>query len=262
MISFLIPMLAMAIIFVVIVYLNEAKGLFAGADHFSSPALKWAAYAWLGAFMLFLTFLVTASSLQPTTAHDLERVPFYSLFALHAILVIFLGGWWLLSGRPSIGSFLNIPRRGNGMAVLMGLAVGLGGWIVTLAVALAIAGILSALGLMPKNMQPSPMIGWMAALPLWKKMLIVASAMTVEEAFFRAWLQKRIGLIASTILFALAHSGFGQPLLLVGVTVISLIIGTAFYRTKSLVPGIVAHGVFDAVQLFVVIPMAFQLAPK
>ncbi|HKO00661.1 MAG TPA: CPBP family intramembrane glutamic endopeptidase, partial [Thermoanaerobaculia bacterium] len=92
----------------------------------------------------------------------------------------------------------------------------------------------------------------------WKKCLIVLSAMTVEEAFFRGWLQKRIGLIASTILFALAHSGLGQPLLLIGVTMISLVIGYAFYRTKNLIPGVIAHGVFDAIQLFVIIPIAFK----
>jgi membrane protease YdiL (CAAX protease family) len=98
----------------------------------------------------------------------------------------------------------------------------------------------------------------MASLPLWKKILIVCSAMTVEEMFFRGWLQKRIGLVASTLLFALAHSGLGQPFLLIGVAIISLIIGFTFYRTKNLIPGVIAHGVFDAVQLFVVIPIAFK----
>src|SRR5438876_911363 len=80
------------------------------------------------------------------------------------------------------------------------------------------------------------------------------SAMSVEDAFFRAWMQKRIGLIASTTLFALAHFSLGQPLLLIGVTVISLVIGFTFYRTKNVLPGVVAHGVFDSVQLFVIIP--------
>jgi membrane protease YdiL (CAAX protease family) len=142
---------------------------------------------------------------------------------------------------------------------MTGLAVGFGGWVFTLMVALLIGLILSAAGLIPKNPQPSPMIGYMAALPLWKKATIVLSAMTVEEAFFRGWLQKRVGLLASTTLFAIAHSGFGQPLLLVGVFVISLIIGFTFYRTKNLIPGVVAHGVFDAIQLFVIIPMLFRM---
>jgi len=107
--------------------------------------------------------------------------------------------------------------------------------------------------------EPPAMIGWMAALPLWKKAVIVLSAMTVEEAFFRSFLQKRIGLLASTILFALAHFTYGNPLLLIGVTIISLIIGFAFYRTKNVIPGVIAHGVFDAIQLFVIVPIAFKM---
>jgi membrane protease YdiL (CAAX protease family) len=66
--------------------------------------------------------------------------------------------------------------------------------------------------------------------------------------------------IASTILFALAHSGLGQPFLLIGVTLISLVIGFTFYRTKNLIPGIIAHGIFDAVQLFVIIPVVFKMS--
>ena len=65
--------------------------------------------------------------------------------------------------------------------------------------------------------------------------------------------------LASTILFALAHFTYGNPLLLIGVTIISLIIGFTFYRTKNVVPGVIAHGVFDAVQLFVIVPIAFKM---
>jgi len=90
--------------------------------------------------------------------------------------------------------------------------------------------------------------------------LAAAEAMTIEEAFFRGWLQKRIGVIASTALFALAHSGLGQPFLLIGVSVISLVIGFTFYRTRNLIPGIIAHGIFDAVQLFVIIPVVFKMS--
>jgi membrane protease YdiL (CAAX protease family) len=83
--------------------------------------------------------------------------------------------------------------------------------------------------------------------------------MTVEEFFFRSFLQKRIGLVASTILFALAHFSYGNPLMLIGVTVISTVIGIAFYRTRNVLPGIIAHGVFDAIQLFVIVPLAVKM---
>ncbi len=251
-------MLFIAFLWIGIVYMNERYALLS-VDQFASQASKWIAYVWLGVFLLMPTFLIINSSLRPPTPKDLARAPFYSLFALHAILLMFLVGWWLLTQRPDLGTFLNIPRRRLGEAVMTGFAVGVGGWIVTLTLALAVALILQAAGMIPRNPQPSPMIGWMAALPLWKKGTIVFSAMTIEEAFFRGWLQKRVGLILSTLLFALAHSGLGQPLLLIGVSIISLIIGFTFYRTKNLIPGIIAHGIFDAVQLFVLIPIIFRM---
>jgi membrane protease YdiL (CAAX protease family) len=256
---YVLPLIFIAIVYLGMIFMNERYHLFS-VDRFSSTTMKFIAYAWLGILMFGLVTLITGSSLRIPTAQELARVPFYSLFGLHAILFIFLLGWWLLTQRPPLGEFLNIPRRGNGEAVLTGFAVGVGGWIVTISIALIIGLLLVASGLMPKNPTPSPMIGWMAALPLWKKCVIVLSAMTIEEAFFRGWLQKRIGVIASTILFALAHSGLGQPFLLIGVTLISLVIGFTFYRTKNLIPGIIAHGIFDAVQLFVIIPVVFKMS--
>jgi membrane protease YdiL (CAAX protease family) len=254
--QYLLPLIFIAIVYAAMVLLNERIGLF--RDTFDSTGVKVLAYFWLGLFLFGLTFIIVLSAHAPPSAKDLARVPFYSLFTLHAILIIFLFGWWLMTGRPPLMRFLNIQREKPGEAVLTGLAVGVGGWIVTISMALMIALILQQAGVMPKNPEPSAMIAWMASLPLWKKILIVLSAMTVEEAFFRGWLQKRVGAIASTILFALAHSGLGQPFLLIGVAIISLIISFTFYRTKNLIPGIIAHGVFDAVQLFVVIPIAFK----
>jgi membrane protease YdiL (CAAX protease family) len=255
---YVLPLIFIAVVYFGMIFMNERYRLFS-ADRFSSPAIKVIAYVWLGILMFLLAILVTGSSLRIPTAQELARVPFYSLFGLHAILFVFLLGWWLLTSRPPIGEFLNIPRRGNGEAVLTGFAVGVGGWIFTISIAVIIGLILVSSGVMPKNAHPSPMIAWLAMLPLWKKCLIVLSAMTIEEAFFRGWLQKRIGVIASTILFALAHSGLGQPFLLIGVALISLVIGFTFYRTKNLIPGIIAHGIFDAVQLFVIIPIVFKM---
>lgn len=248
----------MTAVWMTIIYLNETKNLLS-CDHFKTVGMKFFAYGWMGLFLLLLGVLVANAAKNPARASDLARTPFYALFSLHAILIMFLIGWWLATGRPPLQQFLNIQRENKGEAVLTGLAVGIGGWIFTLVVAVAIAALLNATGLID-NPKPSPVIGFMAAMPWWKKATLVLSAMTVEEAFFRAWLQKRIGLIASTTLFALAHFTLGQPLLLIGVAVISLVIGFTFYRTKNVLPGVVAHGVFDAVQIFVIIPIAFQFA--
>lgn len=248
----------MVLVCAAIIYLNERRGLLS-ADRFASPILKYIAYAWLGAFLILMAALVTGSALSPVTAKQLATTPFYSLFLLHVILVVFLLGWWALSGRPPLREFLNIRHEKPAEVVAIGLAVGVGGWIFTIIMALLVALLLKSVGVLDEPPQPPPMIGWMAVLPIWKKALIILSAMTIEEAFFRSFLQKRIGLLASTILFALAHFTYGNPLLLIGVTVISLVIGAAFYRTKNVIPGVLAHGVFDAVQLFVIVPIAFRV---
>ncbi|HEV3486501.1 MAG TPA: type II CAAX endopeptidase family protein [Vicinamibacterales bacterium] len=247
-----------ALVWLAIILLNERYGLLS-CDRFAHPALTYIAYLWLGALLLSMAFLVTASALSPPTANQLAGMPFYSLFALHAILIVFLLVWWLLSGAPPLREFLNIRHERPAEVVAIGVSVGVGGWMFTLLMAMIVALILKSVGLLPQQTDPPPMIGWMAALPVWKKALIVLSAMTVEEFFFRSFLQKRIGLVASTILFALAHFTYGNPLLLIGVTVISLVIGITFYRTKNVVPGIIAHGVFDAIQLFVIVPIAVRV---
>lgn len=245
------------LVWLTIVVLNERYNLLS-CDRFPSALAKWFAYVWLGAFMLLLALLVTGAALAPATAKQLQNVPFYNLFMLHGVLVVFLVGWWAASGRPDLREFLNIRYERPSEVVAIGVSVGVGGWILTLSIALAVALLLQAIGAIDTPSQPPEMIGFMADLAICKKALIVLSAMTVEEAFFRSFLQKRIGLIASTILFSLAHFTYGNPLLLIGVTVVSLIIGITFYRTKNVVPGVIAHGVFDAIQLFVIVPIAVR----
>lgn len=246
------------LVWLAIVYLSERHGLLS-CDRFPNEGAKWFAYIWLGAFMVLLAFLVTASATTTTTAEQLRTTPFYSLFLLHAILVIFLVGWWAASGAPPVKEFLNIRHERPAEVVAIGVSVGVGGWMITIIVAMLVGLALQGLGAMEEAPEPPAMIGWMAVLPVWKKALIILSAMTVEEAFFRSFLQKRIGLVASTILFALAHFTYGNPLLLVGVTIVSFIIGVTFYKTRNVVPCVIAHGVFDAIQLFVIVPIAVKM---
>ena len=243
-----------------LVFANERYGLLS-SDRFPTPGAKWFAYVWLWGFVTVVTALVMQSSTASGQV-DTANIPFWSLFMLHVLLMVFLIGWWVVAGRPPVSEYMNLSRRDFAQNAAIGVAVGVGGWILTIAIALGVGSALMAMGLMPEDAEPSPMIPWMAALPIWKKALIVFSAMTVEEFFFRGWLQRRIGLILSTILFAIAHAGYGQPFLLVGVTIVSLVIGYTFYRTRNLWPCIIAHGVFDAIQLFVIVPIVLQVAGK
>lgn len=244
-----------------IIILNERSGLLS-QDRFPTRGYRFAAYTLLVGMFVFVTALVTMASRTPATADDLASMPFWSLFTMHGILFGFLVCWWLMAGRPNLLSFFNIKKEDAGVETLAGVAIGVGGWVLTVTVAMTIGLLVQAFGNMDEPLNPPAAIPWMASLPWFKKVLIVFSAMTFEELFFRGWLQKRVGLLASTAAFVIAHAGFGEPLMFVGITVVSLVIGYVFYRTKSLLPCIIAHGVFDAIQLFIVIPVALQLMPK
>lgn len=250
--------IALAVIFI---GANERLGLFS-QDRFPSKAHKLGAYGALIGLFALLAFLVSAASQAPATAEQLAKTPFWSLFSMHAILVVFLVIWWAMAGRPALADFFSIRRERAGDDAMAGLALGVGGWFVTIAVALVAGLILEATGQIGDDIRPPAAVPWMATLAVWKKCLIIFSAMTVEELFFRAWLQKRVGLVLSTILFVIAHAGFGQPLMFIGIGVVSLVIGITFWRTRSLLPCIVAHGVFDAIQLFIIIPAAVQFLPQ
>jgi membrane protease YdiL (CAAX protease family) len=249
------------ILAILLIALNERFNLLS-QDRFPSLAHKAGAYLLLIGFLGGVAGLVALSSQAPPTAAELQKTPFWSLFMLHAILIVFLTCWWLLTGRPALGEFFSLRREEIGKQMLSGLAIGTGGWITTILVALTIGLAIQQFGGAGQEMKPPEAIRWMAGLAAWKKIAIVFSAMTFEELFFRGWLQKRVGLIASSAAFVIAHAGFGAPLMFIGISVVSLLIGFAFYRTKSLGPCIVAHGVFDAIQLFVILPVAVQMLPK
>ena len=91
----------------------------------------------------------------------------------------------------------------------------------------------------------------------WRLAISVAAGVG-EEIFFRGLLQPRIGLWASTALFALGHVGYGQPFLLLGVTVLSLIYGLLARWRGNVWAAVVAHTLFDAVQLLVIIPLGIE----
>ncbi len=242
-----------------LIVLNERFDLLS-CDVFPTVWHRASAYATLTILVFVISTMVISSS-QSVAEIDLEALRFIDLFGLHLILLIFLALWWLLTARPSLPSFFNIDIEKPGEGVLLGIGVGVGGWAVTIGVALVAGLIVTAAGVSTQDLQPSPMIPWMVSLAWWKKGLIVLSAMTVEELFFRGWLQKRIGLLASTLIFAVSHAGYGQPFMLIGVTTISLVIGFTFYKTRNLVPCIIAHGVFDAIQIFLIVPFALKFAP-
>jgi membrane protease YdiL (CAAX protease family) len=213
--------------------------------------------------LLLVGVLVVAVFLPTVTGGeheiDTDSIWFPSLFLGHVVLAAFLlAWWWLRPGHESLRRFLLVDhlRRED---VGDGLRIGAMGRVLTILATAAVGLLVRDTSVVPgPNEIPQVMI-WLANLPLPQKLLVIAVAMTVEEGFFRAFLQTRIGWIPSSVLFALGHAGYGLPMMLFSVFVISLIIGWTLRRTGRLLPCIVAHGVFDAIQLLVIMPIAVKM---
>ncbi|HEX6904932.1 MAG TPA: CPBP family intramembrane glutamic endopeptidase [Thermoanaerobaculia bacterium] len=225
--------------------------------------------------------------LQP----DLTNIRAPQLFQLHFLMIAVMGVWFLLGfavrqepplpdlaatfGEEPVLSappppavplgrrfaeqlgFLapNIPRE-----IGLGLALGLGAWLVVLMILMAIGLALYALGGEKAMPQEAPaVVPFIAGLPILVRVLISLSAGVVEETFFRGFLQPRMGIALSTAFFALAHLSYGQPFMLVGITLLSLIYALIVRWRQSVWAAIAAHSLFDAIQLLVVVPAALRM---
>jgi membrane protease YdiL (CAAX protease family) len=71
-----------------------------------------------------------------------------------------------------------------------------------------------------------------------------------------------VGIGLSSLLFVLAPWTYGEPFMLVGVTLLSLTYALLTRWRGSVWAAAAAHAVFDGVQLLVLVPLAMeQLAP-
>jgi membrane protease YdiL (CAAX protease family) len=149
----------------------------------------------------------------------------------------------------------SVPRE-----VGLGIVLGVAAWVVVLLGVMAVGLGLWALGgekALPK--EPPALVPWIAGLPVLVRMAVSLSAGVVEEGFFRGFLQPRLGILASTGLFVLAHFSYGQPFMLVGIALLSLIYAFLVRWRQNIWPAMAAHALFDGVQLLVVIPGALKL---
>jgi membrane protease YdiL (CAAX protease family) len=249
---------------------------------------------WIG---VFSSLGAIGQTVEPP---DYKSLPTPQLFLLHILLLLTIGAWFLLgyagvrpqrpepvvvepasepvsepvpepvpAGPPPISlgrQFLaqfgllapSVPRE-----IGIGLLLGVGAWGAVLVAAIVVGLIIVALGgeqALPK--QPPALIPFLAALPLGLRLMISLSAGVVEELFFRGFLQPRIGIAFSTLLFVFAHFSYGQPLMLVGIATLSLIYGLLVRWRQTIWPAMAAHALFDSVQLLVIIPMALRFMEK
>jgi membrane protease YdiL (CAAX protease family) len=235
---------------------------------FATPWRRGAALFVIG-FVLTIGVFGGLFAIGEKSTVDYSTIDPAQLFLLHALLLLTLVVWYLL-GFPDRGSVgravrgfssqlgLLTPAPGREMAI--GLVAGMGAWLAVIAALLAVGGLIYALGgqeALPKA--PPDMIPWIAGLPIVLRVGLSLSAGVLEELFFRGLLQPRVGILASTAVFAFAHLAYDQPLMLLGVTILSLIYGLLVRWRQNLWPAIVAHALFDGVQLLIVIPAVLRI---
>lgn len=226
-------------------------------------ALGWAAIAaslYLGAFAVLGVVGQPMEWVEPGSP--------VVLFGLHLLFVLALTIWWA-AGEPrtaaggdrSLSEELGLESEEPVQELVLGTCVGVAIWAVVLGCVMVFGLLLSGVGLrgaLPEGMPP--MVAWIVGQPWWLRLAVSLSAGIVEEVFFRGFLQPRIGLVGSTVLFACAHLGYGEPFMLFGVTLLSLSYGLLARWRGSVFAAVAAHATFDAVQLLVLIPTAAAAA--
>ncbi len=234
----------------------RSRAVFA-EDGFEEPGRRAIAMGLLAGVLLLTVAIPFAGGLagsQPET----KELSLVSVFAVHGMLLFFLACYYALSGRRSVAEFLRVRSDHPGADLSRGALIGVAGWLLTIVTAIVLLGIWYLVSHRFRaesgGRGVSPTIVWLVSRPLWVKLLIVVSAMVVEELFFRSFLQTRVGPVAATLMFTAAHGAYGQPLMLVGILVISTVLSVTFARYRNVLPCIAAHGVFDAIQMFLVIP--------
>jgi membrane protease YdiL (CAAX protease family) len=233
-------------------------------DGFVEPGRRAVALGLLSVVLLLTVAIPFAGGLAGAQP-DTKEFSLVSVFAVHAIFLIFLGSYFALSGWRSLPDFLRLHSARPAGDLLAGLLIGVGGWLLTILAALAFFAVWLLLRRGSSGEAPAgpvaPTILWLVAQPLWIKIGVVVSAMIVEELFFRSFLQTRVGPLAATLMFTAAHGVYGQPLVLVGILVIAAVLSVTFAVYGNVLPCMIAHGTFDAIQMFVVIPLALKAAP-
>lgn len=228
-------------------------------EEFPGPIRRLLAFAVLS-FTLAITAILPLSRIgHPAPAIDLAQMSTPELFLGHAILAIALLSWWALAGFRPLSSFLHLRLDRPRQQLRTGVKAGIGGWLITM-IAMTLIGALFGVGRDVASGSVKPevpeMVRAIVGLSVVTRIVLVCSAGFFEELFFRSFLQARGGLVLSTLLFTASHASYGMPFMLVGVFVVSIVLGRTFEKNRAdVVPCMIAHAVFDAIQLFVILPL-------
>ncbi len=186
-----------------------------------------ARFGFSSAIALKAFFLLFAYSTRVTSA-----------FALDALLLSIPFFFMLIDGMnfKQMLSFLELDDISL-REVLSGLVLFAQGFVTVLAVMIA----LSLVGIADTNKVAEVIQG----LDGYTLVLIIVLTPIAEEVLFRGFLQKKIGVVFASAVFATLHFGFGSVAEVAGAFAIALVFGYYVRKNKRLVPTIIAHALFN-----------------
>lgn len=244
---------------------------------------RWAALAVVAGILFLGVFLPVALLGVERAPLSLEDLTTLDVFLLQGLLLLSVVLWFLLGFAGTgagTGAGIEAAAGPGGLAGLfarqlglrtrapwadlgIGAAAGAAGWVLVVLLMLAVVAIVWALGgeeILPT--EPPELIPWVVGLPILVRAAIGVTAGVVEETFFRGFLQPRVGVLLSSALFVLAHLSYDQPFMLVGIAALSLLFAWLVRWRRSILPAIVAHAVFDLIQLLIVVPQILKRLPE
>jgi membrane protease YdiL (CAAX protease family) len=86
--------------------------------------------------------------------------------------------------------------------------------------------------------------------------IAVILAPIAEEIFFRGYLQKQIGVLLSSALFAWLHVGYGSIAEIVAAFTVSIILGLWLRKSDNVYPCILAHGFYNIFSITAILVFA------
>jgi membrane protease YdiL (CAAX protease family) len=82
-------------------------------------------------------------------------------------------------------------------------------------------------------------------LPLLSLLLAVTVGPIAEELFFRGYLQQKIGIVLTSLIFAGFHYGYGSISEIIAAFSISIVLGLELRKNKNVLPCILAHAFYN-----------------
>lgn len=126
-------------------------------------------------------------------------------------------------------------------------------WLILGAVLIFIVAVLNAAILMLLDLNDTYKVyELISGVPAWILFMAVFVAPFTEELFFRAALVPRVGMLLSSLLFALFHMSYGSISEIIGAFLIGFVLAYVYKKSKSIITPILLHLGFNLVSVVAV----------